>query len=107
MTLSEMRTILQFASVAIIIATMIIQMKHLTLSTRNIGYVLAFTFWLFHALIFYVFVFLNQFGIFSVYNIIPSNTWSSGLRFHGFVTVFGVELSRLLTLKFKKDGHGG
>jgi len=107
MTLSEMRIIFQGMSVLLIISTMIIEIKQLTISRNNIGYILAFTIWLLHSLIFYIFVFLDFFGVYYIYDKIPSNTWSSGLRFHGFVTILCVELSRLQTLKLKKEGLGG
>lgn len=102
----DIKLLFQILSTAVIIGVIILQKKQLQFSRKNIGYIAAYMFWMIHGLVFYLFVFLNNLDTFSIYELIPSNTWSSTLRFHGLSTVFFVEISRykLLKLQYKEEG---
>jgi len=99
MNLSDLRFILQGATTVVIMLIMYIQIRQFVLSKKNIGYFVAMIFWMAHALIFYVFVFLNHYGLFSYLSFISSNTWSSALRFHGYFTILCIEASRYSLIK--------
>ena len=97
----DIKMVFQTLSTFTILGVLYLQIKQLYITKENIGYVLATMIWMLHALTFYFFVFLYNNGIYNLFDIIPSNAWSSGLRFHGYAIIFSLELSRYQLLKLK------
>lgn len=61
-------------------------------------------FWMFHSMVFYIVLFLYTIHVVHIENqTLLFTNWSSGLRFHGFLTFFTLKLNKQLLWKLKKE----